>query len=249
MKKSIITSSLTVCMLLGFNGIAKEIKPPKTVANGDAKFTIAASRNILYFKLNNKQVFKVLTSILGKSQNKSMRLSKGKVLSESFNLEDGVFKMKRKVALADGAFDVDLAVDIDKSGKTDFTAQLDYKKDFTWTANHRRLRNMLVMQTTAPIEFKAVTHQDKAVCGKIEGKVNYHYLKEVTLISVTGPITIKAENKNTFIRLTSPASMGAKFQGAYIMVGLGSPQNKGARVNLEEGDAEILKFSITPATK
>jgi hypothetical protein len=247
MKKRRVTAILTACALFALNCQAEEIKPGREIANGSTKYFLGADGNILYFKLDAKQVFKVLITILGSSQKQAMGLSNGKILSESFNLDNDTFKMKRQVALADGAVVVDLTVDIDKSGKTDFTAQLNYKKDFTWSANHKRLANMIIMETAEPVEFKAITYQDETLNGKAEGKVDRYYLKEVTMTSVVGPITIKAENDSTFIRLSSPAALGANFQGVYIQPGLCSPKNKGGSVHFEQGDTEVFKFSVTSA--
>ena len=225
---------------------AKEIKPPKKVVNGNTRFVIAKNWQILYYKLNNKPVFNSLSCVRGQSGKKRFALFSGKVLSQKCSLEDGLFSMQRKVSLNEDKIEADLKIDIVKNGKIDFCLKLEYKDDVSWTANHRRMSNMLVMKTSTPVKFKAISAKGKELSGTTENKVNYNYLKKVIIETKAGNFVINAENESTSIRFVSPKSMGAKFTGAYIIVGLFAYKDKGRRASFEEGDSEELKFSISP---
>ena len=225
---------------------ATEIKPPKKVVNGATRFVVAKNWQILYYKVNNKPVFNTLNCVRGQSGKKRFALVSGKVLSQKCTLEDGLFSMQRKVILKGAKIEADLKIDIVKNGKIDFCLKLNYKEDVIWTTNHRRMSNMLVMKTSSPVNFKAITAKGKELNGTTKAKVNYSYLRELNIKTDAGNFVIKAENEATSIRLTSPKQMGAKFTGAYIMVGLFSLADKGKAVSFEEGDSEELRFSVSP---
>lgn len=224
---------------------ATEVMPPKKIVHGDISFIVSKEWEILYYKVNKKDIFNVLSCVRGQPDKQRVELISGKVLSQKCSQEVESFSMQRRVSLEDDKIEADLQIDINKEGKIDFKLKLDYKADVVWTANHKRMYNLMIMKTSAPVMFRAISAEDKELNGSTEGKIDHFYLKELIIETDVGPLKIKAENESTSIRFSSPESMGGEFEGAYIMAGLFSFKDKGRLVSFKDGDSEEMKFSIT----